>query len=278
MSTWIITGAASGLGRRLAAEALDNGHNVVLADRDTTGAEALVARYPDTAIAVTVDVTDPARRAAAVAAATERFGAVDVLVNNAGIDYIGAIEEQDEADYRRVFEVNFFGAVGMTRAVLPAMRAARSGLIANVTSMDGIASLPVNAFYSASKFALEGLTDALAGEVAHLGIRTLLVEPGSIRTGIEKNTGVSGIRIADYDAVTAPFLGAVASPTAGVDLFPGDPVRTAALMYAEITAAEPRRRLILGSDALANVTAAIARLRDDIEASADVAPQADFAS
>ncbi|MGZ4474312.1 MAG: SDR family NAD(P)-dependent oxidoreductase [Nocardioides sp.] len=278
MSTWIITGASTGLGRLLTAHVLSEGHQVVAAGLDVVPLAALEARYPSTLAPVAADVTQPADRRTIVATAMARFGGIDVLVNNAGIDFIGAIEEQDEADYRAVFEVNFFAAVALTRDVLPTLRAQRSGLVINVSSMDGIASLPANGFYSASKFALEGITDALAVEVEHLGIRTLLVEPGSIRTGIIGRTKVSGERIGDYEPVIRPFLDAVAMPDAATLLVPGDAEASAAAIYREAVADEPRRRLILGSDALANIERAVDALGEDIAANRGTAGSIDFAA
>ena len=154
--TWLITGASSGLGKALAEHVLAHGDRVVATASSTQATTELAACYPQTALAVRLDVTEPADHAAAVRAAEERFGSIDILVNNAAIDFVGALEEQEESDYRRLFEVNFFGAVGLTRAVLPGMRSRRSGVIVNVSSMDGLASLPANGYYSASKFALEG--------------------------------------------------------------------------------------------------------------------------
>ncbi|WP_020016517.1 SDR family NAD(P)-dependent oxidoreductase [Promicromonospora sukumoe] len=276
MSTWIITGAATGLGRLLAEHILAEGHDVAAAALDVDPLRDLAERYPESLLPVTADITDADARARLVEATRQRFGRIDVLVNNAGVDFIGAVEEQDESDYRAVFEVNFFGAVGMMRAVLPTLREQRGGTIVNISSMDGIASLPVNGYYSASKFALEGITDALAGEVAHLGITTLLVEPGSIRTGIIGRTRVSGARIADYEPAVRPFLDAVALPDAATLLFPGDATASAAAVYAEVTAARPRRRLILGSDALANITGAVDRLQEDVAANAGTAGSVDY--
>ena len=151
--------------------------------------------------------------------AEARFGAIDVLVNNAAIDFLGAIEEQDERDYRALFEVNFFGAVALLRLVLPGMRSRRRGTIVNVSSMDGIASLPVNGYYSSSKFALEGLTEALWQEIQLLGLRAFLVEPGSFRTGIEQRTRFSGATIEDYAATSGAFRTVMKSITP--ILFPG---------------------------------------------------------
>src|SRR5579859_5483530 len=196
--TWLITGASSGLGYALAQYVLERGDRVVLAARSLNAMTALAARYPNTAIAVALDVTKPAERAAAVHEAEARFGAIDVLVNNAGIDFIGAIEEQDERDYRTQFEVNFFGAVAMLRLVLPGMRERKRGTIVNVSSMDGLASVPVNGYYSSSKYALEGLTEALWQEIEPIGLRALLVEPGSFRTGIEQRSKFSGSQIDAY--------------------------------------------------------------------------------
>ncbi|MDH2414384.1 SDR family NAD(P)-dependent oxidoreductase [Nocardioides sp. CER19] len=278
MSTWIITGAATGLGRLLTEHVLAEGHQVVAAGLDVVPLADLTARHPSTLVPVIADVTRAADRRTAVTTAKARFGGIDVLVNNAGIDFIGAIEEQEEADYRAVFEVNFFAAVAMVRDVLPTLREQRSGLIINVSSMDGIASLPANAFYSASKFAIESITDALAVEVEHLGIRTLLVEPGSIRTGIIGRTKVSGQRIDDYEPVIGPFLDAVAMPDAPTLLFPGDAAASAAAIYEEAVVAKPRRRLILGSDALANIERAVAALGEDLAANRASAGSIDFAS
>jgi NAD(P)-dependent dehydrogenase (short-subunit alcohol dehydrogenase family) len=168
-TTWLITGASSGLGFALARHALGHGDRVVLAARTLAPMQAVADAYPDTAEAVVLDVTDAAQRASAINRTHERFGSLDILVNNAGIDYLGAIEEQDEEDYRRTFEVNFFAAVALLRLALPDMRARRRGVIANMSSMDGMASLAANGYYSSSKFALEGLTEALRQEIAPLG-------------------------------------------------------------------------------------------------------------
>ena len=189
--TWLITGASSGLGYALAEFVLQRGDRVVLAARSMNGMSGLAARYPGRALAVGLDVTQPQQRIAAVERAQAHFGGIDVLVNNAGIDFLGAVEEQREEDYRAQFEVNFFGAVAMLRLVLPGMRRRQSGTIVNISSMDGIASLPVNGYYASSKFALEGITESLWQEIEPIGLRAFLVEPGSFRTGIEQRTRFS---------------------------------------------------------------------------------------
>ena len=156
-STWLITGASSGLGYALAEHILQQGDRVVLAARSVAPMQALAASFPETALAVRLDVAAPKQRIEALRQAEERFGAIDYLVNNAGVDFVGAIEEHDEADYRQIFEVNFFGAVALLRLALPAMRARGRGTIVNMSSMDGVASFAVN---------LSGFTSRIAGSSA----------------------------------------------------------------------------------------------------------------
>ena len=171
--TWLITGASSGLGRALAEYVLAQGDRAVLTASTTEANTELASRYPDTGLALRLDVTDPQQQVDGVAQAEAHFGGIDVLVNNAAVDFIGTLEEQEEKDYRAQFEVNFFGAVALTRLVLPGMRARGTGTIVNVSSMDGLASLAVNGYYSASKFALEGFTEALWQEIEPLGLRAM---------------------------------------------------------------------------------------------------------
>ncbi|MFI2101770.1 SDR family NAD(P)-dependent oxidoreductase [Isoptericola sp. NPDC019693] len=272
--TWFVTGAGSGLGLALAEHVLASGDRVVLAARGEHGLEDLLARYPETALPVVLDVTDPAQRRDAVGRATAWAGGIDVLVNNAGIDFLGAIEEQTEADSRAQLEVNFFAPLELTRLVLPGMRARRTGTIVNVSSMDGVASLPGNALYSASKFALEGLTEALWQELAPTGVRAFVVQPGSFRTGIEHRTHVSGERIADYDTTTGQFLRLVSGVPP--EAFPGDPERAAAAIAANVRADEPRRWLVLGSDALRRVSARVDAYRAELDAQRVTAGATDF--
>jgi NAD(P)-dependent dehydrogenase (short-subunit alcohol dehydrogenase family) len=273
-TTWLITGASYGLGRAIAEQVLEHGDRAVLAARSLPALEELAARYPETALPVALDVTDGPQRRAAVAAALERFGAIDVLVNNAAVDFIGAIEEQEEADYRMTFEVNLFGAIEMMRSVLPGMRARRSGTIVNVSSMDGIASLPANGYYSASKFALEGLTEALWQEVEPLGLRAFLVEAGSLRTGIEQRTRASGAPIADYAATAGAFRDAVRS--VAPENFPGDPARVAAAIREVVQSGERRHWVILGSDAHRRIGAKLDLLRAEYDAGRELALSTDY--
>ena len=274
VKTWLITGASSGLGYALAKYVLEKGDRVVMGARTLTAMSDLAARFPDTALALTLDVTRPEHRTAAVEQAESRFGGTDVLVNNAGIDFLGAIEEQDERDYRNLFEVNFFAAVALLRQVLPGMRLRKRGTIVNVSSMDGLASLPVNGYYSSSKFALEGLTEALWQEIEPLGLRAMLIEPGSFRTGIEERTKFSGAAIAEYAATSGAFRAAVASATP--DMFPGDPVRAAAAVYQVVISDRPRHRVILGSDAHRRIGAKLDLLRAEYEAGREIALSTDY--
>ncbi len=273
-STWLITGASSGIGYALAQHVLEQGDQVVLAARTLGPMLALADRYPDTALAITLDVTDPRQRTNAVAQAEAQFGAVDVLVNNAGIDFIGAIEEQDEGDCRAQFEVNFFSAAALLREALPGMRARRRGTIINVSSMDGIASLPVNGWYASSKFALEGLTEALWQELEPIGLRAFLVEPGSFRTGLETRTKFSGTTIDDYAATSGAFREMLKTITP--EMWPGDPARGAAAIYQAANSDTTRHWVILGSDAHRRIGAKLNMLRDEYDAGRELAYSTDY--
>ncbi|MEU4011504.1 SDR family NAD(P)-dependent oxidoreductase [Streptomyces pseudogriseolus] len=273
-TTWFVTGASSGLGHALAEHVLEQGHRVVATAPVVAPLAGLADRHPEQCLVLQLDVTEGRRCADAVREAEEWSGGIDVLVNNAGIDLVGALEEQQESDYRAVFEVNFFGAVTLTRAVLPAMRARRRGTIVNISSMDGLASLPGNGFHSASKFALEGFTEALWQEVEPLGLHALLIEPGSFRTGIETRTRASGEPIGDYAVTAGAFRAIMHKVTPG--MFPGDPARAAAVIFEEALSPAPRHRVILGSDAQRRIGVKLDQLREEYEAGKDVALSTDF--
>ncbi|MFF0079184.1 SDR family NAD(P)-dependent oxidoreductase [Streptomyces canus] len=272
--TWLITGASSGLGKALAEHVLAQGDQVVATASSTRATTELAARYPQTALAVKLDVTDPGDRVAAVRAAEERFGSIDILVNNAAIDFVGALEEQEESDYRRLFEVNFFGAVALTRTALPGMRARRSGVIVNLSSMDGLASLPANGYYSASKFALEGFTEALWQEIEPIGLHAMIIQPGSFRTGIENRTKVSGEGIEDYAATAGAFRAMMSSLTP--EMFPGDPERAAEAIHQAVGAPELAHWVVLGSDAQRRIGVKLDQLRAEFEAGRELAFSTDF--
>ncbi|GHV97462.1 short-chain dehydrogenase/reductase [Lactobacillus nasalidis] len=183
MKTWLITGASTGLGRGIAEAVLQAGDQAVVTSRKASRVADFEDRYPDRALACSLEVTDPRQRREVVSKALERFGKIDVLVNNAGRGHFGSVESSSEQDIRDLFEINFFGQVGMIRQVLPAMREAGSGLIINVSSMGVMFENSTgNSYYVASKLALEGVSEVLANEVKPLGIDAMIVEPGAFRT------------------------------------------------------------------------------------------------
>ncbi len=196
---WLISGCSTGFGRAIALAALARGHNVAATARNPDSVADIIAQYPDQAIALPLDVTDAGQVDAAVAATQSRFGSIDVLVNNAGFGYVAAIEEGDMAAVRDLFEANFFGALQLTQAVLPIMRAQRAGRIISNSSQAGVMANPGTGFYSASKYALEGMMEALGKEVAPLGIQVCSVQPGAFRTDwAGRSMQQSGHRIDAY--------------------------------------------------------------------------------
>ena len=249
MSTWFITGCSTGLGRALAAAVLDRGDNAVVTARDAASVHDLAGQYPGTALAVSLDVTDAAQAAAAVRAGRDRFGGVDVLVNNAGYGYRAAVEEGDDADVQRLFATNFFGPVTLIKAVLPGMRARRSGAIVNISSIGARRTPEGSGYYAATKAALEGLSWSLRKELAPLGITVTAVEPGAFRTDFSgRSLAQSGIAIADY-AGTAGRRRKEHDTVHGTQ--PGDPAKAAQAIVTAVESAAPPALLLLGPDALA---------------------------
>jgi NAD(P)-dependent dehydrogenase (short-subunit alcohol dehydrogenase family) len=179
---WFITGCSTGFGRALANEVLQAGYKVVVTARKMEDVEDLVAAHPNNAFAIKLDVTNSQQIQDAVAKAIEHFGTIDVLVNNAGIGYFGAIEESDDIEVRQMFEINVFGLAKMTQEVLPHMRKQRSGHILNIASIGGLRSFPGVGFYNATKYAVDGLSESLSKEVAPLGIKVTIVAPSGFRT------------------------------------------------------------------------------------------------
>jgi NAD(P)-dependent dehydrogenase (short-subunit alcohol dehydrogenase family) len=271
---WFITGCSTGFGRALARLTLSQGHPTVVTARDPGQVQDLAGAYPELALALKLDVTDPGQVAQAVAAAAARFGTIDVLVNNAGIGYFGSFEESDLEAARRMFEINVWGLAGVTRAVLPLLRAQRSGTIVNISSIAGIAAAPSLSFYNGTKFAVEGLSESLAQEVAPLGIRVLLVEPGPFRTDwAGRSASEAPWTIADYHETA----GARARQIRGFDgRQPGDPQRAAAAILQAVEAPEPPQRLLLGRHALRMARLKLAAAQKDFEGWAQVTEGADF--
>ena len=248
-STWLITGCSTGLGRALAEAVIGAGHYAVVTARDVARVSDLAAAAPERVLAVALDVTNPEQVNAAVQQAQERFGSIDVLVNNAGYGYRGAVEEGDDAQVRELFETHFFGTVAMIKAVLPGMRARRKGAIVNISSI-GAQLTPVGSgYYAAAKAAIEGLSGALHGELQPLGISVTIVEPGAFRTDFAGRSLVeSPTRIDDY-AATAGQRRKENDTMHGNQA--GDPAKAAAAIIAAVESSEPPSFLLLGPDALA---------------------------
>lgn len=260
---WFITGCSTGFGRELASLVLARGWRAVVTARNPEQVADLVHGHEDRAIALKLDVTDNAQVDAAVKAAQEKFGRIDVLVNNAGYGYLAAIEEGEEREVRAMFDTNVFGLVAMTQAVLPGMRARRSGCIVNLSSIGGLASFPATGFYHATKYAVEGLSNSMAQEVAPLGIKVVLVEPGPFRTNFAGGSlKQSAIRIADYDA-TAGVRRTQTEARNGKQV--GDPVRAAEAIIAAVQSPEPPLHLLLGKPALDIARSKLLALKKDFD-------------
>ncbi|MGW5723663.1 oxidoreductase [Amycolatopsis sp. NPDC003865] len=271
MSVWFITGASRGFGRALTEAALAAGDQVVAATRNPDGAVRDGSRLD-----VRLDVTDPAQAEKAVTAAIDRFGRIDVLVNNAGYGLFGAVEEASDADVRALFDTNVFGLLNVTRAALPAMRARQSGYVLNVSSSAGFASGAGRGLYSASKFAVEGLSEALRAELAPHGIRVTIVEPGSFRTGFLTET--SRRRTAATLPAYAGTVGALQTAIArGDGRQPGDPAKAVAAIRAVVASAQPPLRLPLGADCVQLVEAKLAEVDGELARWRELALSTGFA-
>ncbi|MEV8288358.1 oxidoreductase [Streptomyces niveus] len=271
---WLVTGANSGFGRAITEAAVAAGDTVVATARRTGTLDDLVAHHPDQVEPVRLDVTDTARIDAVVADVAARHGRIDVLVNNAGRTHVGALEETTDEELRALFEVHVFGPAALTRAVLPHMRARRSGAIVQLSSMGGQMSFAGFAAYSATKFALEGMSEALADEVGPLGIKVLVVEPGAFRTGLFGGKSLS-TEIEAY----ADTVGPTRRMAATVDgTQPGDPAKAAAAILTALAAERTPLRLPLGPDAVDAVTGHLDAVRAEIAAWEDVARDTDFDS
>ncbi|PPJ06783.1 oxidoreductase [Nocardia cyriacigeorgica] len=260
---WLITGATSGFGRALTEAAIAAGDTVVAAVRRPEALEALVAAHPDQVDPVRLDVTDVARAEEVVADVLARHGRIDVLVNNAGRTQVGAVEATTDAELRDLFDVHFFGPAALTRAVLPSMRERRSGAIVNLSSMGGQMSFAGFGAYSATKFALEGLSVALADEVKGFGIKVLVVEPGSFRTNLfGKNAAYFS---ADHPAY-AETVGSTKEFVQGSDGDQaGDPAKAAAAIITALDAEQTPLRLPLGSDAVDAIIGHLDSVRGELD-------------
>lgn len=271
-SIWLITGCSTGFGRELATQLLARGFRTVVTARKPAEVKALAAKGE--ALVLKLDVTNQSQIDAAVKAAEEKFGGIDVLVNNAGIGYFAAIEEGEDNEVRRMFEINVFGMSRMIQAVLPGMRQRRKGCIVNISSLAGLRSAPALGFYNATKFAVEGLSDALSQEVEPLGIKVIVVEPSGFRTDwAGRSANESKKQIADY-AKTAGEWRKELRADSGKQ--PGDPVRAAQAIIQAVESTKPPRHLLLGNDSYEGAIAKLEELRKDFSAVETIARGADF--
>jgi NAD(P)-dependent dehydrogenase (short-subunit alcohol dehydrogenase family) len=264
---WLITGANSGFGRAIAEAAVAAGDTVVATARTISALDDLTAAHPGQVEALSLDVTRPAAVAAVVTDVAGRHGRIDVLVNNAGRSHVGAFEETTDAELRALFEVQVFGPAALVRAVLPHMRARGSGAIVQMSSMGGQMSFAGFSAYSGTKFALEGMSEALADEVRPLGIRVLIVEPGAFLTSLWASSSTSA-SIGAYDETVGPTRQMVQTQDGSQA---GDPAKAAAAILAALDSEDPPLRLPLGQDAVDAITSHLDAVRADVTAWAPVA-------
>lgn len=274
VKTWLITGCSSGLGRQLAEAVAARGDRLVATARSIDTLQTLCDRFPDTVCSISLDVTRTGDAAKAVALAESAFGGLDVLVNNAGVGFIGAIEEGEPSEYRPMFEVNVFGLIETTRAALPALRRRGGARIVNLSSGAGISGSAGSGFYNATKFAVEGLSEALAEEVRPLGVKVIIVEPGPFRTEFLGRSMVTAAReIAAY-AGTAQARRHYRQASNGRQA--GDPAKAVAVMLQAIDAEHPPLHLPIGPGAHAMAERKLDTFRADMTAWRDISIATDF--
>jgi len=269
---WFITGCSTGFGRELAKHVLELGYRTVVTARNPSDVKDLEGLGE--ALVLKLDVTDQSQVDAAIKAAEQKYGGIDVLVNNAGIGYFAAVEESEEKEVRRMFEINVFGLSRMIQAMLPGMRWRRTGLIVNVSSVAGLRSFPALGFYNATKFAVEGLSEALWQEVEPLGIKVMLVEPSGFRTDwAGRSANESKKQIADYAATAGAWRSEMRADSGKQ---PGDPARAIKAIVEAATSTKPPHRLLLGNDAYEGATAKLKALGEEFKEWEAVSRGADF--
>jgi len=272
--TWLITGASRGFGRRLAEAVLEGGEQVVATARRPEQLADLVGRFGALVRTAALDVTDADAARAAVAAAVDAFGHLDVVVNNAGYANSGPIEEMAEVDFRDQFEANFFGVVNVTRAALPVLRGQRSGVFVQFSSVGGrVGGTPGMGAYQSAKFAVEGFSEVLASEVAPFGVKVIIVEPGAFRTDWQGSSMELHEVGPDYDE-TVGAMNRYRAENDGVQ--PGDPARAARVIIDTVNHAAPPRRLLLGAQAVTSAVTAGEARTEEARTWADVSAAADF--
>ena len=269
---WFITGCSTGFGRQIAKHVLELGYRVVVTSRDMEDVQDLNGLGD--ALILTLDVTDRIQAEDAVKTAEDHFGGIDVLVNNAGIGYFAAGEESDEKQVRKMFDVNVFGLCRMIHVVLPGMRKRRKGFIVNLSSIGGLRSFPALGYYNATKFAVEGVSEALWQEVEPLGIKVMLVEPSGFRTDwAGRSANETQHQIADYADTADKNIRHLRALSGNQD---GDPVRAAEAIVQAVESSNPPHRLLLGNDAYNGALAKLDELREEFEAWESVSRGADF--
>ncbi|MGI5504804.1 oxidoreductase [Lentzea sp. CA-135723] len=274
MSVWFVTGASRGLGLEITKAALAAGHSVVATARDPQSIEKALPDFADNLLALPLDVTVPGDAEKAVQSAVARFGTIDVLVNNAGRGLVGAIEETSDAEARSVFDINVFGLLTVLRAATPVLRAARSGRILNISSTGGMVAWAGWGVYSATKFALEGITEALRLELAPLGIQVTSVQPGPLRTDFLASSSLGHVsRVIDDYATTGGASRDWAASSHGQQ--EGDPVKAAHAILTIASAAEMPARLPLGTSTLGDIRTKLATVGADLETWQDLTRSTD---
>ena len=271
---WFITGCSTGLGRALAERVLMRGHRCVVTARNAAQVADIVAVHPERALAIALNVKDDRQREEAIARAEKTFGSIDVLVNNAGHGYSAAVEEGDESDIREMFDTNFFALAAMTRSVLPGMRLRGQGHIINISSIGGLVANPASGYYCATKFAVEGLSQALAKEVAPLGIRVTIIEPGPFRTEFQGRSMHAVKKPIDAYAETAGARRAQLRASSGKQA--GDPVRAADAIINLVESADPPLHLVLGKVGVERVREKLRGLLEGIDKWESISLAADF--
>jgi NADP-dependent 3-hydroxy acid dehydrogenase YdfG len=270
---WFITGCSSGFGRCLVEELLKTDHSVIATARDTKTLSELVEKYPKKILALKLDVTDPKNIKEALATSLEKFGRIDVLVNNAGYGMIGALEESDDAEIKRIFDTNVFGLMNVTKTLLPFMRKQKSGHIINISSVAGFTATPGFGIYNATKFAVEGLSEALAGEVGVFGIKVTIIEPGPFRTDFANRSLSRAKEMPEYDESmknTRQYIKDADGNQAG------DPVRGAKAMMALVEMQNPPVRIPFGKIAMDRIKVKINNFQNDMEKHQKMILETDF--
>jgi NAD(P)-dependent dehydrogenase (short-subunit alcohol dehydrogenase family) len=271
---WFITGTSSGFGRALAEEVLAQGNKVIATARKPEVLHDLIEKYPETARAVKLDVTNLEEVQHSIQQALEEFGRIDVLVNNAGYGLVGAIEEASNEQVKRQFDTNVFGVLNVTREALPILRKQKYGHIVNIGSMVGFTAFPSFGYYSATKFALEGLSEALAAEVAPLGITTTIVEPGAFNTGYSSRALVYGEnRLPEVYPSTEEMTGAFSHVDSRAV---GDPLKAVRVIIEAVESENPPFRLPIGADAYETIEAKLERVKQEISVGRERATKTSF--